>query len=185
LIARLGELSGNVPAMMRAETTAELLHKMSKELANKRALLIDRYPNARNSLRIMLSALGVTSVHNAGTSAEVLRQVRATFRHHPLRLPARGRTRWPATARRAAPATPGAASDGLHADYQRTRLSQRRLDRRAGPDDYLIKPFTADDLHGRLVRALYSKQFFARSTSISTTALSATHWTPANAARSG
>jgi DNA-binding response OmpR family regulator len=40
------------------------------------------------------------------------------------------------------------------------------------PDDYLIKPFTADDLHGRLVRALYRKQFFARSTSNSTTALS-------------
>jgi len=52
---------------------------MSKELAHKRALLIDRYPNARNSLRIMLSALGVTSVHNAGTTAEVLRQVRS---HH-------------------------------------------------------------------------------------------------------
>jgi hypothetical protein len=29
------------------------------------------------------------------------------------------------------------------------------------PDDYLIKPFTADELHGRLVRALYRKQFFA------------------------
>ncbi|MBK7422843.1 MAG: hypothetical protein IPJ48_06930 [Propionivibrio sp.] len=30
------------------------------------------------------------------------------------------------------------------------------------PDDYLIKPFTADQLHARLVRAIYKKQFFAK-----------------------
>jgi CheY-like chemotaxis protein len=43
----------------------------------KRALLIDRYPNARSTLRTMLSTIGVTTVHTAGTSAEVLRQVKA------------------------------------------------------------------------------------------------------------
>lgn len=63
--------------MALPETTADLLRKLSKELSRMRALLIDRYPNARNSLRIMLSSMGVTAVHNAGSSAEVLRQVRA------------------------------------------------------------------------------------------------------------
>jgi CheY-like chemotaxis protein len=63
--------------MTPPETTAELLHKLSKELPSKRALLIDRYPNARSSLRIMLASMGVTAVHNAGNSAEVLRQVKA------------------------------------------------------------------------------------------------------------
>jgi PleD family two-component response regulator len=45
--------------------------------ARKRALLIDRYPNARNSLAHHASSMGVTAVHNAGNSAEVLRQVKA------------------------------------------------------------------------------------------------------------
>ena len=65
--------------MKTPDSTNDLRHKLSKELERKRALLIDRHPNARNSLRIMLSALGVTAVHNAGSSAEVLRQVKA---HH-------------------------------------------------------------------------------------------------------
>jgi CheY-like chemotaxis protein len=148
--------------MMRAETTAELLHKMSKELVHKRALLIDRYPNARSSLRIMLSALGVTSVHNAGTTAEVLRQVRG--HHFDIIL------------------SDYQLEDGRDGQQLLEELRQQRLvslatvfmlitSERAyhnvvsiaelAPDDYLIKPFTADDLHGRLVRALYRKQFFA------------------------
>ncbi|MEF8734689.1 MAG: response regulator [Candidatus Accumulibacter meliphilus] len=148
--------------MMRAETTAELLHKMSKELVHKRALLIDRYPKARSSLRIMLSALGVTSVHNAGTTAEVLRQVRG--QHFDIIL------------------SDYQLEDGRDGQQLLEELRQQRLvslatvfmlitSERAyhnvvsiaelSPDDYLIKPFTADDLHGRLVRALYRKQFFA------------------------
>ncbi|EXI77417.1 MAG: Chemotaxis protein CheY [Candidatus Accumulibacter appositus] len=148
--------------MMTAETTADLLHKMSKELALKRALLIDRYPNARSSLRIMLSALGVTSVHNAGSSAEVLRQVRS--HHFDIIL------------------SDYQLEDGRDGQQLLEELRQQRLvalstvfmlitSERAyhnvvsiaelAPDDYLIKPFTADELHGRLVRALYRKQFFA------------------------
>ena len=148
--------------MRTPETTADLLHKMSKELALKRALLIDRYPNARSSLRIMLSALGVTSVHNAGTSAEVLRQVR--IHHFDIIL------------------SDYQLEDGRDGQQLLEELRQQRLvalstvfmlitSERAyhnvvsiaelAPDDYLIKPFTADELHGRLVRALYRKQFFA------------------------
>ncbi|MEI7430940.1 MAG: response regulator, partial [Betaproteobacteria bacterium] len=57
--------------------TAELLQKMSKEMSRMRVLLVDRHTTARNSLRIILSTLGVSGVHSAGTSAEVLRQVKA------------------------------------------------------------------------------------------------------------
>ncbi|MBE2257858.1 MAG: response regulator [Candidatus Accumulibacter sp.] len=149
--------------MTTPETTAELLQKLSKDLARKRALLIDRYPNARSSLRIMLSALGVTAVHNAGTSAEVLRQVRG--HHFDIIL------------------SDYQLEDGRDGQQLLEELRQQRLvalstvfmlitSERAyhnvvsiaelAPDDYLIKPFTADELHGRLVRALYKKQFFAQ-----------------------
>ena len=149
--------------MTTPETIAELLQKLSKDLARKRALLIDRYPNARSSLRIMLSALGVTAVHNAGTSAEVLRQVRG--HHFDIIL------------------SDYQLEDGRDGQQLLEELRQQRLvalstvfmlitSERAyhnvvsiaelAPDDYLIKPFTADELHGRLVRALYKKQFFAQ-----------------------
>ena len=148
--------------MKMPETTADLLQKMSKDLARKRALLIDRHPNARSSLRIMLSALGVVAVHNAGTSAEVLRQVKA----HQFDIIL----------------SDYQLEDGRDGQQLLEELRQQRLvplstvfmlitSERAyhnvvsiaelAPDDYLIKPFTADELHGRLVRALYKKQFFA------------------------
>lgn len=148
--------------MITPANTAELLQKLSKDLARKRALLIDRYPNARSSLRIMLAALGVTAVHNAGTSAEVLRQVKA--HHFDIIL------------------SDYQLEDGRDGQQLLEELRQQRLvalssvfmlitSERAyhnvvsiaelAPDDYLIKPFTADELHGRLVRALYKKQFLA------------------------
>ena len=42
-----------------------------------RVLLIDRHNSARNSLRIILSTLGVTAVHNAASANEALRQVKS------------------------------------------------------------------------------------------------------------
>ena len=60
-----------------ANITAEKLGKLGKELARMRVLVVDRHSRARNTLRIILSTLGVSSIHNAGSSAEVLRQVKA------------------------------------------------------------------------------------------------------------
>ncbi len=149
--------------MKTPDSTNDLRHKLSKELERKRALLIDRHPNARNSLRIMLSALGVTAVHNAGSSAEVLRQVKA----HPFDMIL----------------SDYQLEDGRDGQQLLEELRQQHLvalttvfiiitSERAyhnvvsvaelAPDDYLIKPFTADELHGRLVRALYKKHFFAQ-----------------------
>jgi CheY-like chemotaxis protein len=144
------------------DATADLLHKLRKELVSKRALVVDRHPYARTSLRIMLSTLGITAVHNAGNSAEVVRQVKAhrfdiilsdylledgrdgqqlleELRHqHLIPLP-----------------TVFMIITGERA-YQKV-VSVAEL----APDDYLIKPFTIDQLEGRLMRAIYKKHFLA------------------------
>ena len=57
--------------------TAILMQKMGKELARMRVLLVDQHASARNSMRIILNNLGISAVHNAGSSAEVVRQVKA------------------------------------------------------------------------------------------------------------
>jgi tetratricopeptide (TPR) repeat protein len=142
---------------------ADLLQKLNKELASKRALVVDRHTNARTSLRIMLSTLGITSVHNASNSAEVIRQVNG----HRFDI---------------------ILSDYLLDDGRdgQQLLEELRLQHliplstvfmiitgerayqkvvsvaELAPDDYLIKPFTVDQLEGRLMRAIYRKHFFAR-----------------------
>ena len=144
-------------------TTAELLQSLSKELARKRVLLIDRHASARDSLRIMLSSIGISAIHHAGNTVEVLRQVKAN--RFDILL------------------SDYILDDGRDGQQLLEELRQQHLislsavfiiitSERAyhnvvsvaelGPDDYLIKPFTADQLQGRLVRAVYKKQFFAR-----------------------
>lgn len=148
--------------MKKYATTAELLQSLSKDLAKKRALLVDRHPNARSSLRMMLSTLGVVAVHNAGSSAEVLRQVKA----HRFDIVL----------------SDYQLDDGRDGQQLLEELRHQHLlalssvfiiitSERAyhnvvsvaelAPDDYLIKPFTADELYARLIRALYKKTFFA------------------------
>ena len=148
--------------MNPSDTTADLLHKLGKDLVRKRALLIDRYPNARSTLRTMLSTIGVTTVHTAGTSAEVLRQVKANSFDIIL--------------------SDYQLEDGRDGQQLLDELRQQHLVRLStvfiivtsertyhnvvsvaelAPDDYLIKPFTADELRGRLLRAVYKKQFLA------------------------
>jgi len=141
----------------------DVMRKLSKELTHMRVLLVDHHANARNTLRIILSTLGVSAVHNAASSVEVLRQVRAyTFDiiladYH--------------------------LDDGRDGQQLLEELRQKHLislstvymiitAERAyhnvvsvaelAPDDYLIKPFTADQLQSRLGRALYKKHFFTR-----------------------
>ena len=150
----------NTPA---ANHSTDPMRRNAKELAQMRVLLVDRHTTARNSIRIILSTLGVKSIHNAGTSAEVLRQVNAY------------------------------SFDIILADYHLddARDGQQLLEElrqkhlislttvyilitaerayhnvisvaELGPDDYLIKPFTAEQLQARLVKAIHKKQFFER-----------------------
>lgn len=143
-------------------STGELLLSLGKALARMRVLLVDRHPTARNSLRIMLSSLGVSAVHNAGTTAEVMRQVKANRFDIIL--------------------SDYLLDDGRDGQQLLEELRQKHLislsavfivitSERAyhnvvsvaelGPDDYLIKPFTANQLQDRLLRAVHKKQFFA------------------------
>lgn len=143
--------------------TSELLKQLSKDLERMRVLIIDRHSSARNSLRIILSTLDITAIHNAGSSAEVMRQVKAydfdiIFADYIL-------------------------DDGRDGQQLLEELRQKHLislstvymvitAERAyqnvvsvaelAPDDYLIKPFTAEQLQARLAKALYKKRFFAR-----------------------
>jgi FimV-like protein len=145
------------------QNTQELLKQLGKSLERLRVLIVDRHAGARHSLRILLSTLGITSIHNAATSAEVLRQVKSNefdiiFADYFL-------------------------DDGRDGQQLLEELRQQQFislstvyilitAERAyqnvvsvaelTPDDYLIKPFTADLLEARLVRALYKKRHFEK-----------------------
>ena len=57
--------------------TSEIMRRIGKELPRMRVLLVDRHASARNTLRMILSTLGITAVHNAASTIEVMRQVKA------------------------------------------------------------------------------------------------------------
>ncbi|MDR1936380.1 MAG: response regulator [Candidatus Accumulibacter sp.] len=143
------------------QNTQELLRRLGKGLERLRVLIVDRHSGARNSLRILLSTLGITAIHNAATSVEVLRHVKSNEFDIIL--------------------ADYVLDDGRDGQQLLEELRQQRLislstvymlitAERAyqnvasvaelTPDDYLIKPFTADLLESRLVRALYKKKFF-------------------------
>lgn len=148
---------------MDALNNEEMLLVLQQALTSKRVLIIDRHSAARDSLRMMLAALGVTAVHGAGNSAEVLRQVKANrfdivlsdfilddgrdgqqlleeLRHAQL-IPL---------------ATVYIIITGERSYNNVVSLAE------LAPDDYLIKPFTAELLQGRLVRAIYKKHVLRR-----------------------
>ena len=143
---------------MSALDSEEMLLILQQSLTQKRVLIVDRHPPARDSLRIMLSALGVTAVHGAGTSAEVIRQVKSNRFDIIL--------------------SDFILDDGRDGQQLLEELRYARLiplstlymiitsERgftnvvslaELAPDDYLIRPFTADQLRTRLIRAIYKK----------------------------
>ncbi|MCP5267604.1 MAG: response regulator [Zoogloeaceae bacterium] len=136
--------------------------QLQKELPQKRVLIIDRHTAARDSLRMMLSALGIISVTGAGTTAEAIRQVKNSSFDIIL--------------------SDYLLDDGRDGQQLLEELRQQHLiplgtvfmlitgERsyhnvvsvaELAPDDYLIKPFTADQLQGRLLKAVFKKNFFA------------------------
>lgn len=136
----------------------EMLLVLQQTLTKKRVLIVDRHSPARDALRLMLGALGVTAVHGAGNSAEVIRQV--TANRFDIIL------------------SDFVLDDGRDGQQLLEELRHAHLiplstvymiitsERgytnvvalaELAPDDYLIKPFTADQLQARLVRAIYKK----------------------------
>ena len=136
----------------------EMLLVLQQSLTKKRVLIVDRHAPARDSLRLMLGALGVILVHGAGNSAEVLRQVKGNRFDIIL--------------------SDFVLDDGRDGQQLLEELRHAHLiplstvymiitsERghtnvvalaELAPDDYLIKPFTADQLQIRLVKAIYKK----------------------------
>ncbi|MCG2575644.1 response regulator [Dechloromonas sp. XY25] len=141
----------------------EMLLVLQQSLTKKRVLIVDRHPPAREALRLMLGALGVTAVHGAGNSAEVIRQVKGNrfdiilsdfvlddgrdgqqlleeLRHAHL-IPL--------------------STVYMIITSERSYTNVVALAELA-PDDYLIKPFTAEQLQGRLVKVIYKKHILHR-----------------------
>ncbi|MBS1162001.1 MAG: Response regulator receiver:Tetratricopeptide 4 [Proteobacteria bacterium] len=148
---------------MSALDNDEMLLILQQSLTKKRVLIVDRHPPARESLRLMLAALGVTAVHGAGNSAEVIRQVKANRFDIIL--------------------SDFVLDDGRDGQQLLEELRHAQLiplstvyliitsERgytnvvamaELAPDDYLIKPFTADQLQARLVKAIFKKHVLRR-----------------------
>lgn len=156
--------SSNLPTMNKAVKRAnpidneEMLLVLHQSLAQKRVLIVDRHPPARDSLRLMLGSLGVTAVHGAGNSTEVIRQVKG--KRFDIIL---------------SDFILGDGRDGqqLLEELRHAQLiplstvyviitSERSYTNvvalaELAPDDYLIKPFTGEQLQARLVKAIYKK----------------------------
>lgn len=134
------------------------LHFVTTDLTDKRVLVVDRHSSARNTLRMMLSGLGMTKISGAGSAMEVLKQTQTGSFDIIL--------------------SDFLLDDGRDGQQLLEELrikkrvplstvfmivtSERSFQNVVGvaeltPDDYLIKPFTADQLQTRLGKALYKK----------------------------
>ena len=151
-------MNPNQAKSMNPLDNEEMLLVLQQTLTKKRVLIVDRHSPARDSLRLMLAALGVTAVHGAGNSAEVIRQVK-THRFDIILsdfLLDDGRDGQQLLEElRHAHLIP-LATVYLIITSERGHSNVVALAELA-PDDYLIKPFTADQLQIRLVKAIFKK----------------------------
>lgn len=145
-----------------AQQSNALLAALQEQLLRLRVLIVDRQPNARNTLRTMLSTLGVTQVHGASSAWEALRQVAkhefgVIFSDYVLEDGRDGQQLLEELRHRhLIPLSTVFMIVTAERGYQHV-ASVAELT----PDDYLIKPFTAEQLQGRLARALFKKKIFA------------------------
>lgn len=147
--------------MLKFDNADQVLFTLYEMLKKQRVLIVDRHQSARNAMRTLFSSIGVTQVHGVGSSLEALRQVRKNsydiivadylldderdgqqlleeFRHKQL-----------------IPLNTIYIVSTAERNYQSV-LSVAEL----APDDYLLKPFTADQMQQRLARSLHRKQAF-------------------------
>src|SRR5574343_2054566 len=162
--------SSNVTGMSTSNTKTpgpldndEMLLVLQQSLTKKRVLIIDRHTQARDALRLMLGALGVTAVHGAGNSAEVLRQVKANRFDLVLSdfVLDDGRNGQQLLEElRHAHLIP-LATVYIIITSERSKTNVVALAELA-PDDYLIKPFTGEQLQARLIRAIFKKHILRK-----------------------
>lgn len=130
-------------------------------LKGKEALIIDDLPGMRSSMRATLSSLGIESCDQAGTAREAVDKMRAKFYDIVV-----------------CDYYLGDATDGqqILEMVRRNRIishrtlfiivtAERTQDRVVSaadflPDDYLVKPFTADSLGKRALSLLEKREYF-------------------------
>lgn len=144
--------------MLKTGNTAQDL-LLRGDLTALRVLIVDQHSNARDSLRMMLASLGITRVQGAGSSAEALRLVNTgtfevIFSDYQLGDGRDGQQlleelRVKQLISRATVFIIITSERGYHSVVSLAELT---------PDDYLIKPFTGEQLQSRLARALHAKQ---------------------------
>lgn len=144
--------------MLKTGNTAQDL-LLRGDLTALRVLIVDQHSNARDSLRMMLASLGITRVQGAGSSAEALRLVNTgtfelIFSDYQLGDGRDGQQlleelRVKQLISRATVFIIITSERGYHSVVSLAELT---------PDDYLIKPFTGEQLQSRLARALQAKQ---------------------------
>ena len=143
---------------MAALDNEDMLLILQQTLNQKRVLIVDRHAPARDSLRQLLGALGITAVYGAGNSSEVIRQVKANRFDIIL--------------------SDFVLDDGRDGQQLLEELRHAQLIALSTvymivtsergysnvvslaelvPDDYLIKPFTSEQLQARLIKAIYKK----------------------------
>lgn len=136
----------------------DMLLVLQQSLKQKRVLIVDRHAPARDALRLLLGSLGVTAVHGAGNSAEVIRQIKA----HRFDIILSDFV-----------LDDGRDGQQLLEELRHAQLiplstvymiitSERGYTNvvslaELAPDDYLIKPFTSEQLQARLIKAIYKK----------------------------
>lgn len=147
--------TANSPAALDNEEMLLVLHQ---SLTKKRVLIVDRHSPARDSLRLMLGALGVTAVHGAGSSAEVIRQVKGNrfdiILSDFVLDDGRDGQQLLEELRHAHLIALGTVYMIITSERSYTNVVALA---ELAPDDYLIKPFTSEQLQARLVRAIYKK----------------------------
>ena len=130
-------------------------------LKGKEALIIDDLPGMRSSMRATLSSLGIESCDQTGTAREAVDKMRAKFYDIII-----------------CDYYLGDATDGqqILEMVRRNRIisrktlfiivtAERTQDRVVSaadflPDDYLVKPFTADTLGKRAMSLLEKREYF-------------------------
>lgn len=139
-------------------SSSNMQRNMQKELQRKRVLIVDRHPHARDSLRMMLSTLGVTQVHGAGTAVEVIRQVKS----HRFDIvlsdyyldDERDGQQLLEELRYGNMIPPGTVYLVITSERSYQNVASIA---ELSPDSYLVRPFTGEQLQVRLMRAVYKK----------------------------
>lgn len=144
-------------------STENMLLALHRTLHKLRVLLIDRNAPARESLRIMLSTLGITSIQGAANASDVVRQVKNA--HFDIIISefmlddARDGQQLLEELRMAKYIPLSTVYMIVTSERSFTNVVALA---ELAPDDYLIKPLTPEQMQPRLIHAIYKKHILKK-----------------------